>query len=76
MMTENAIDRVSFRVPDMMCDHCKMAITKALGCTGGVRKTSVDLGGKVVTVEFERGRVTASELKKAIAEAGYTPEAI
>ncbi len=73
-MGEDTIERVSFRVPDMMCDHCRMAISRALSGAPGVRGTTIDLRNKTVTIEFERGKATAGDLERAIADAGYTPE--
>ncbi len=61
----------AFQVPGMTCNHCRMAITKALTALEGVKDVSVDLERKQVTVSFDPARVDAGRMKKAIADAGY-----
>ncbi len=65
---------VSFSVNDMTCGHCLSSITQAVN--------AVDPGAKVRTdlpthrVEIEPTRASATELRDAVEQAGYTPVAI
>jgi copper chaperone len=65
---------ISFTVSDMTCGHCVASITKAV--------KSVDQGADVRTdlathrVEIDPTRVSATVLRDAITEAGFTPVAI
>lgn len=45
-----SIENVSLRVEGMSCNHCKMAVEKALRGVAGVSECSVDLGNKTVMV--------------------------
>lgn len=38
------------KVPNMSCDHCKMAIQRALAGVSQVEKVEIDLDSKLVTV--------------------------
>ncbi|HHV79462.1 MAG TPA: heavy-metal-associated domain-containing protein [Firmicutes bacterium] len=65
--------KAKFSVPDMSCQHCKMAITKSVNGLKGVRSCEVDLGSKVVVVEYDETATSAATIRSAIADAGYTP---
>jgi copper chaperone len=62
---------VVLNVEGMSCNHCKMAVEKALKTLDGVEDASVDLGAKTVTVEFNPSVVNGDNLKKTIGDAGY-----
>lgn len=66
----NSGKTVTLNVEGMSCNHCKMAVEKALQELGA-DKVAVDLEGKKVTVTFDPGKVTEDAVKKAIADAGY-----
>lgn len=66
-----SIEKVSLRVEGMSCNHCKMAVEKALRGLPGVSECSVDLGNKNVMVTFDSGVATLSKIKDAISNAGY-----
>ncbi len=59
-----------FRVPEISCQHCVNAITKEVSAVPGVKQVIVNLADKTVKVEHAES-VAASELIKAINEAGY-----
>lgn len=64
---------IEFRIPDMTCGHCASTITKAV--------KALDAGARVeIALEEHRVRVESSAAKealaRAIAEAGYTPQAL
>lgn len=63
--------RQTFQVPDVSCDHCKSSIEGALQPISGVNDATVDVAGKVVTVDFDDALVQKDRLVEAINEAGY-----
>lgn len=64
-------ENVSLRVEGMSCNHCKMAVEKALRGLPGVSECSVDLGKKTVMVTFDSGAASLLKIKDAISGAGY-----
>jgi len=58
-------------VPSVSCDHCKMAIEKAVSALGGVGKVDVDVAEKTVTVDFDDAKVPLEAVEEACAEEGY-----
>lgn len=62
---------IEITVPDMTCGHCEKTIRGALARLDGQAKVSVDLGAHKVAVETTR---TADEVRKAIADEGYSPQ--
>jgi len=57
------------KVEGMSCNHCKMAVEKALRNISGVESVQVDLAQKEVVVS---GSADRGQLAKAVEEAGYT----
>ena len=57
----------------MMCQHCEMAVKKAIMAIDGVQDAVVshDLGTAVVTADL---KVTDEMIKSAIVSAGYEVE--
>ena len=60
---------VTYRVPDMSCDHCTRAVASAVQGVAGVASVDVDLGSKVVTVVGDP--LDDGALRAAIEDAGY-----
>jgi len=58
-------------VEGMSCDHCRMAVTKAVGSLEGVESVEVSLESNTATVEFEESRVPLDTIKQAIEAQGY-----
>ncbi|MGI6435068.1 MAG: CopZ family metallochaperone [Syntrophomonadaceae bacterium] len=56
------------QIAGMSCNHCKMAVEKALQAVPGVEKVQVDLEKKQAVIE---GKANRQELVKAIEETGY-----
>ncbi len=56
------------KIEGMMCNHCKMAVEKALGAVEGVTSVSVDLENKSAHVA---GSAVREALEKAVRDAGY-----
>ena len=65
------VRRVVLNVPDVSCNHCKMAIENAVSQVEGVASVEVEVDEKSVTVALApAGDVEA--VKAAIADEGYT----
>jgi copper chaperone CopZ len=60
---------LSYSVPGISCEHCRMAITGEVTKVAGVDDVDVDLERKVVTVSGTG--VSDAALRDAIDEAGY-----
>lgn len=58
-------------VKGMSCNHCKMAVEKALHKLPGVEKAEANVSAGTVAVTFDEGKVSLEEIKKAITEEGY-----
>jgi copper chaperone len=58
-------------VEGMSCDHCKMAVTKAVSALEGVSSVAVSLENKTVSVDFEEERLPLDAIKQAIEGQGY-----
>ncbi|MGQ9556497.1 MAG: heavy-metal-associated domain-containing protein [Desulfurispora sp.] len=67
-----ALQQEIYQVEGMSCQHCQMAVEKALKALDGVEDVQVDLAAGRVQVSFDPGRTTSQELKEAILDAGYT----
>lgn len=57
------------KIEGMSCNHCKMAVEKALKAVAGVESVQVDLEKKQAEVT---GSAQLIELHEAIEEAGFT----
>lgn len=55
----------------MSCNHCVMAVKKALSALSGVEVKEVKVGS--ATVAFDPSRTALGTLHEAISEAGYEP---
>ncbi|MEE9911321.1 MAG: copper ion binding protein [Deltaproteobacteria bacterium] len=60
----------SIKIKGMSCQHCVMAVTKALGAIDGIKDVQVDLKTGTATYE-ETKPVDAKVVAAAIAKAGY-----
>jgi copper chaperone len=58
-------------VEGMSCDHCKMAVTKAVSALEGVSTVAVSLENKTVSVDFEEDQLSLDVIKQAIEGQGY-----
>jgi len=65
------LSRLELKVEGMSCDHCRMAVEKALKTIDGVTGVKVDLDTGKVSVEYESGSVNEGVLKEAVRQAGY-----
>ncbi|MCK7507200.1 MAG: heavy-metal-associated domain-containing protein [Desulfobacterales bacterium] len=60
----------SIKIKGMSCQHCVMAVTKALSALDGIQNVQVDLKTGVATYE-ETKPVDAKVVAAAIKKAGY-----
>ena len=58
-------------VPTVSCNHCKMAIEKAVNGLDGIDVVDVDVAEKTVTVDFDADAVSLEAIEAAVAEEGY-----
>lgn len=58
-------------VPDISCNHCKMAIEGAVARLDGVTSVHVDVGAKSVDIVFDEERATREGIEAAIEGEGY-----
>ncbi len=58
-------------VEGMSCDHCKMAVTKAVSALEGVSAVEVSLENKTVSVDFEEDQLPLDAIRQAIEGQGY-----
>jgi copper chaperone CopZ len=62
-------DQLTYTVPGMSCEHCRMAITEEVDKVEGVESVDIDLETKLVSVRGEG--VQDETVRAAIGEAGY-----
>jgi len=60
----------TLKVKEMTCQHCVMAVKKALGYLDGVQNIEVDLAKGEVRFENPKG-ISADKIREAIENAGY-----
>ncbi len=61
----------AINVNGMSCDHCVQTITTALEGINGVAGIQVDLGKKVVAVEYEENKTDLKTISNKISEVGF-----
>lgn len=61
--------KIVIKIEGMSCNHCKMAVEKALKEIAGVESAQVDLDKKEAVVV---GSAVVDDLHKAIEEVGFT----
>lgn len=60
----------SIKIKGMSCQHCAMAVTKALSAVEGIKNVQVDLKTATATYEEEKP-VDAQVIAQAVKKAGY-----
>lgn len=61
----------TFSVKGMTCNHCAMAVTKALNGVSGVSEARVDLAKGEATVTYDPATASTAKMKEAVEDAGY-----
>jgi mercuric ion binding protein len=59
-----------------VCEMCKTNIEKKLAVETGVKRSSLDLSSKIVTVAYNPNETTPDKVRQAIAKAGYDADDI
>ena len=57
--------------PDISCGHCVATVSEAVGALDGVERVDANEQTKQVVVEFDPRRVSESQIRGALDEAGY-----
>ena len=57
------------KIEGMSCQHCVMAVKKALGGVPGILESSVDVGS--ASVKYDEAKTKESDIKTAIEKSGY-----
>jgi copper chaperone CopZ len=58
------------KIGGMSCQHCVMAVKKALGGVPGIMESSVQVGSALV--KYDESKVKQTEIEKVIEKAGYS----
>ena len=69
MTNTSATTEISYAVPGVSCEHCRVAITTEVGKLAGVSAVAVDLDAKTVTVTG--AALDDAAIRNAIDDAGY-----
>ncbi|HUW63430.1 MAG TPA: copper ion binding protein [Spirochaetia bacterium] len=67
--------QIVLNVEGMSCNHCKMAVEKALSKVPGVSHAAVDLAAKKASVDYDPAVATRDLMVKAVEDAGYSVSA-
>jgi copper chaperone len=65
------VTRKTLNVAGMSCQHCKMAVTRAVSSIPGVTGVEVSLEANSVTFDYAEGQVPLDSVKQAIQAQGY-----
>jgi copper chaperone CopZ len=66
---------LTMHIEGMSCNHCKMAVEKALQGVTGVSKAEVDLQKKTAAITVQ-GTVANDSLIRAVEDAGYIVKSV
>ena len=64
--------KIIVKVDGMSCGGCRSSVENALKRVPGVRSVDVSLEKKEAVVEFDETKASASDLRSAVEQAGYT----
>jgi len=65
------MSRTTLKVEGMSCEHCRLAVTRAVSSVPGVSRVEVSLEAKSVSFDCEEGSVALAGIKQAIEAEGY-----
>ena len=63
--------KTKLKIGGMSCEHCVKTVTDALTELEGVQRAKVNLRKGEVVVRFNALRITSTDLRDAITEAGF-----
>lgn len=66
------LPKAMLSIQGMTCNHCKLAVTRALEAVAGVVEAEVDLQAGRAQVTYDGDEASVEKLKAAVEEAGYT----
>ncbi len=70
------MSKVVLDVPEISCEHCAQAITRALQPQQGVQRVRVDVPARKVHLEFDESKISLDRVKEILAEEEYPVEAV
>lgn len=65
------MEQITLVAPNISCEHCAMAIKRALGKVKGIATVNVDVPAKKMTVAYDPALVGRPAIEKALADEGY-----
>jgi copper chaperone len=68
------MSKATLSVPDISCEHCERAISKALGSQPGVRSVRVDVPAKQVLLEYDERQLSLDQVRAILEEEDYPVE--
>jgi copper chaperone len=71
-LKEKDVTTLTYVIPAVSCDHCKMTVESEVGKLPGVASVNVDVASKQVVIKLVRP-VTKAEIEALLAEIGYSP---
>ena len=72
-LKENDMTTLTYNIPAVNCDHCKMTIEREVGKLPGVSYVNVDVGSKQAVIKLVIP-VTKAEIEALLIEIGYPTE--
>ncbi len=74
-MSQETVITTVLRSDDFTCPSCVGKIETRLGTLDGVERAEVHFNTGRIEIDHDPGRITAGELIRAVADAGYRAEA-
>jgi copper chaperone len=63
------MEEATVKIEGMSCQHCVMAVKKALGGVPGILESNVQVGSALV--KYDESKAKESDIKAVIEKAGY-----
>ena len=67
---EVSMAETTIAIEGMSCQHCVMAVKKALGGVPGILESNVQIGN--ASVKYDEAKTTKEDIEGTIEKAGYT----
>lgn len=72
---DNKTEEIKIKT-SVVCDMCKTTIEKELAFEKGVKKSTVDVDSKIVTVLYNPKKTTPDKIRTAISKIGYDADEV
>lgn len=72
---DNKLEELKIK-SSVVCDMCKTTIEKELAFEKGVKKSTVDVDSKIVTVLYNPKKTTPDKIRTAISKIGYDADEV